>query len=130
MLTWRIFTETVTIYLSYRTRCLPRASLYRDMSRCRLSVLQMVRPDQTWHHQWSPGPRTAAIIVPPLPQLIPPSDMDFLSTILLWQSFLAQGVYRLQYHSAKALSMVIMLHSYLYVLNYLAGLAGIQLHVA
>ena len=43
---------------------------------------------------------------------------------LLWPDpFLAQGVYRLQYkHPAKALSMVIMLRSYLYVLNYLAGL--------
>ena len=37
-------------------------------------------------------------------------------------SFLAQGVYRLQYkHPAKTLSMVIMLCSYLYVLNYLSG---------
>ena len=69
-----------------------------------------------------PGPCTAAIVVPPLPQLVPPSNMDFLFTILLWQLFLAQGIYRLQYkHPAKALSMVIMLHSYLYVLNYLAG---------
>ena len=42
-----------------------------------------------------PGPCTAAIVVPPLPQLVPPSNMDFLSTLLLWQSFLAQGVYRL-----------------------------------
>ena len=66
-----------------------------------------------------------------LPQLVPPSNMDFPSTILLWQLFLAKGVYRLQYkHPAKALSMVIMLRSYLYVLNYLAVLAGRQLHVA
>ena len=50
--------------------------------------------------------------------------MDFLSTILLWQSFLAQGVYRLQYISTRprhCMSMVIILRSYLYVLNYLAG---------
>ena len=42
---------------------------------------------------------------------------------LIWQDpFLAQGVYCLRYkHLAKALSMVIMLRSYLYVLNYLAG---------
>ena len=49
---------------------------------------------------------------------------------LVWlDPFLAQGVYRLQYkHLAKALSMIIMLCSYLYdVLNYLAGP---QLHVA
>ena len=41
---------------------------------------------------------------------------------LVWpDSFIAQGVYHLQYkHPTKALSMVIMLHSYLYVL---AGLA-------
>ena len=38
--------------------------------------------------------------------------------------FIVRGVYHLQYkHPAKALSMVIMLHSYLYVLNYLAGSA-------
>ena len=44
---------------------------------------------------------------------------------LIWpNSFLAQGVYHLQYqHPAKALSMVVRLHSYLYVLNYLTGLA-------
>ena len=36
--------------------------------------------------------------------------------------FLAQGIYRLQYkHPAEALFMVIMLRSYLNVLNYLAG---------
>ena len=44
---------------------------------------------------------------------------------LVWPDpFLVQGVYHLQYtHPAKALSMVIMLRSYvyLYVLNYLAG---------
>ena len=44
---------------------------------------------------------------------------------LVWpDSFLAQGVYRLQYqHPAKALSVVVMLCSYLYVLDYLTGLA-------
>ena len=42
--------------------------------------------------------------------------------------YIAQAAYYLQYkHPAKALSMVIMLHSYLHVLNYLAGP---QLHVA
>ena len=44
---------------------------------------------------------------------------------LVWpESFLVQGIYRLWYkYSAKAgtLYMVIMLCSYLYVLNYLAG---------
>ena len=47
---------------------------------------------------------------------------------LVWlDPFLAQGVYCLQYkHLAKALSMGIMLCSYLYVLNYLAGP---QLHI-
>ena len=51
----------------------------------------------------------------PLSQLFPPSNMDyFLSTILLWQSFLAQDIYGLQYkHPAKALSMVIMVAIYM-----------------
>ena len=42
---------------------------------------------------------------------------------LVWPGpFIAQDVYRLQYmHPAMALSMVIILCSYLYVLNYLAG---------
>ena len=42
---------------------------------------------------------------------------------LVWLvPFLVQGVYGLQYeHPTKVLSMVIMLCSYLYVLNYLAG---------
>ena len=42
---------------------------------------------------------------------------------LIWlDHFLVQGIYHLQYkHPAKALSMDVMLHSYLYVLNYLAG---------
>ena len=39
-----------------------------------------------------------------------------------------EDIYHLQYkHKAKSLSMVIMLHGYLYVLNYLAGP---QLYVA
>ena len=46
-------------------------------------------------------------------------------TNLVWPDpLIVQGVYRLQYkHPAQALSMLIMLHSYLYVLNYLAGSA-------
>ena len=101
------------------------------LSHRRLSVLQVVRQDQTRRHQWSSrtmyGCHSCSLLTtvgPPLPQLVPPSNMDFLSTILLWQSFLVQGIYRLQYkHPAKALSMVIMQRSYLYELNYLAGLA-------
>ena len=78
-----------------------------------------------------PGPCTAAIVVPPPFHSWSLHLTWTSSTVLLWQSFLTQGIYRLQYkHPAKALSMVIMLRSYLYVLNYLAGLAGIQLHVA
>ena len=67
-----------------------------------------------------------------LPQLVPPSNMDFLSTVLLWQSFLAQqGIYRLQYkHQAKALSMVIMLRRYLAICTELPSRPGQQLHVA
>ena len=42
---------------------------------------------------------------------------------LAWPDpFLAQGIYCLQYkHPAKVLSIVVMLYSYLYVVNYLAG---------
>ena len=44
------------------------------------------------------------------------------SSLVRLDSFLAQGIYRLQYkHPTKVLSVVIMLSSYLYVLNYLAG---------
>ena len=44
------------------------------------------------------------------------------ASLVLLGPFLAQGVHYLQYkHPAKALSMIFVLHGYLYVLNYLAG---------
>ena len=47
-------------------------------------------------------------------------------SILLWPDlFLAQDIYHLQYkHPSRALSMVVMLHGYLYVLNYQAVLVA------
>ena len=53
------------------------------------------------------------------------------ASLVLPGPFLAQGVHYLQYkHPANALYMIFVLHSYLYVLNYLAGPAHSCIYVA